>query len=713
MSSWPGSSGSRFRSAPVRGALDGQGWVRVNPGEDACLSLPGRHVLGGGSGEAGKSMDALVLSAEKHKLGLRLLQLSSGSDTKAAAQADVVLPLGREVEGVPSMYFGGLLWIPLLHVAPENPCTRVVGRALLCVEACRPNVSRDLRLLRQVPLAPTGLYLPLYKDWEAPRPPTCPVPGPALWPLESAVRALAGDDLWKKLSEEAVKPGIMSSGAFQKALQAAAESSTSPLFRAASASTSMPAASGSGMEDLHFLVATLAPIMADAGSMVPFRQLLLWMGLRKLARLVLPIARGLLRQLQQLELNGDAGLRGSSGAVSFASFQAVLQAELQRAGLPDLPAALWQLVSQRSEWLAGGHWHFDYMVFLWDLQAASGSEVALQGTRGRDTSTGAEKTGKAGADVLFWPLRSELHLQRQEPTVSPRSPVHRDAMALPRPRGTSTSFSAGLAPRPLPSLRGFQAPSAAQMPASGSVPAVPAVQAVPAGLPGLCLPGAPRARSPSPFWDLSAPRPLQELGVKNDINETVLRAVSRLSDTELQLRSLSGSEEEQLQQLRARHQRNLESLGMLQKSMLIPSATTTTIPAAAASDAARENRERIALESIGSTPLLGVSALLDLANASASFPEKTGAGLGLGAGPLPPALGSSIGPPSPPESPQPEARPPNLQLDALSQTAGPLPPPSPWIVEAEGSESGVGSGWASGTGRTNQPQPTEDDLARV
>ena len=170
------------------------------------------------------------------------------------------------------MYFGGLLWIPLLHVAPENPCTRVVGRALLCVEACRPNVSRDLRLLRQVPLAPTGLYLPLYKDWEAPRPPTCPVPGPALWPLESAVRALAGDDLWKKLSEEAVKPGIMSSGAFQKALQAAAESSTSPLFRAASASTSMPAASGSGMEDLHFLVATLAPIMADAGSMVPFRQ---------------------------------------------------------------------------------------------------------------------------------------------------------------------------------------------------------------------------------------------------------------------------------------------------------------------------------------------------------------------------------------------------------------------------------------------------------
>ena len=256
-----------------------------------------------------------------------------------------------------------------------------------------------------------------------------------------------------------------------------------------------------------------------------------------------------------------------------------------------------------------------------------------------------------------------------------------------RPRGTSTSFSAGLAPRPLPSLRGFEAPSAAQMPASGSVPAVPAVQAVPAGLPGLCLPGAPRARSPSPFWDLSAPRPLQELGVKNDINETVLRAVSRLSDTELQLRSLSGSEEEQLQQLRARHQRNLESLGMLQKSMLIPSATTTTIPAAAASDAARENRERIALESIGSTPLLGVSALLDLANASASFPEKTGAGLGLGAGPLPPALGSSIGPPSPPESPQPEARPPNLQLDALSQTAGPLPPPSPWIVEAEGSES--------------------------
>ncbi|CAE7372277.1 DAGLA [Symbiodinium sp. CCMP2456] len=701
VSAWPGSSGSRFRSAPVRGALDGQGWVRVNPGEDASLSLPGRYVLGGGSGEAGKSMDASVLSAEKHKLGLRLLQFSSGSDTKAAAQADVVLPLGREVEGVPSMYFGGLLWIPLLHVAPENPCTRVVGRALLCIEACRPNVSRDLRLLRQVPLAPAGLYLPLYKDWEAPRPPTCPVPGPASWPLESAVRALAGDDLWKKLNDEAVKPGIISSGAFQKALQAAAESSTSPLFRAASASATTPAASGAGVEDLHFLVATLAPIMADAGSTVPFRPLLLWMGLRKLARLILPIARGLLQQLQQLELKGDAGCVSADGAVTTCLCSVLCELPGRAPGIvahavnrsastvsvalvADLPAALWQLISQRSEWLAGGHWHFDYIVFLWDLQAASGSEVALQGTRGRDTSAGAEKIGKAGTDVLFWPLRSELHLQRREPTVSPRSPVQRDAMALPRPRGTSTS-SAGLAPRPLPSLRGFEAP-AAQMPFSGSAPAVPAVAAVPAGLPGLCLPGAPRARSPSPFWDLSAPRPLQELGVKNDINETVLRAVSRLSDTELQLRSLSGSEEEQLQQLRARHQQNLESLGMLQKSMLIPSATTT-IPAAAASDPARENRERIALEGIGSTPLLGVSALLDLANASASFPEKTGAGLGLGAGPLPPALGSSIGRPSPPESPQPEARPPNLQLDALSQTAGPLPPPSPWMAEAEGSES--------------------------
>ena len=31
-----------------------------------------------------------------------------------------------------------------------------------------------------------------------------------------------------------------------------------------------------------------------------------------------------------------------------------------------------------------GHWHFDYIVFLWDLQAACGSEVALQGSEGSD-----------------------------------------------------------------------------------------------------------------------------------------------------------------------------------------------------------------------------------------------------------------------------------------------------------------------------------------
>ena len=248
--------------------------MRINPGQDASLSLAGRFVLGGGSGEAGKNMDALVLTADKHKLGLRVVQLSSasdGQDSKAAAQADLLLPLGREVEGVPSMYFGGLLWVPLLHVAPENPCTRVVGRALLSLEVRRPSAAKELRLMRQLPLIPAGLYLPLYKDWEPPRAPTCTVPGPGVWPVESAVRALAGDDLWKRLSEAQVKPGVISSGAFQAAVQAAAEGSSSPLFRATSASGE-PGTSGSTVqEDLPFLVATLAPIMADADLLVPFR----------------------------------------------------------------------------------------------------------------------------------------------------------------------------------------------------------------------------------------------------------------------------------------------------------------------------------------------------------------------------------------------------------------------------------------------------------
>ena len=216
-------------------------------------------------------MDALVLSGEKHKLGLRILQLGSGGhqDPKAAAQADVLLPVGREAEGVPALYFGGLLWVPLVHVSPENPCTRVVGRALLCMEVQRPSTPKELRLMRQLPLAPAGLYLPLYKDWEAPRTPTCAAPGSAVWPLESVVRAMAGDELWKRLTEAQAKPGIISSGAFQAVVQAAG-GSASLLFRA-STPTDVADSGASMQEDLPFLVATLAPIMADAELMLPFR----------------------------------------------------------------------------------------------------------------------------------------------------------------------------------------------------------------------------------------------------------------------------------------------------------------------------------------------------------------------------------------------------------------------------------------------------------
>ena len=221
---------------------------------------------------------------------------------------------------------------------------------------------------------------------------------------------------------------------------------------------------------------------------------------------------------------------------------------------------------------------------------------------------------------------------------------------------------------------------------SGRMPRPPSLGAVPAAQPREGRSGPSRFDSPSPpvpsvgsFGGLATLPLGEQLGVKNDVNETVLRAVSRLSDTELQLRSLSGSEEEQLRQLRARHQQNLESLGMLQKSMLVPSA-------AAPFDAMTRERTGFVEPSPRSMQLHtlpGASALLDLANASTSFPETSGP-TGLGAGPLPPTEGFlpwSPQPPSPPSPQRPEPRAPEIPFSALTQTAGPLPPPSQWMSE--------------------------------
>lgn len=59
-------------------------------------------------------------------------------------------------------------------------------------------------------------------------------------------------------------------------------------------------------------------------------------------------------------------------------------------------------------------------------------------------------------------------------------------------------------------------------------------------------------------------------GVLDDVSTTALRFASRLSDTELQLRSLRGTEQEKLEQLRARHRENLAALDEQQHRMLPP-----------------------------------------------------------------------------------------------------------------------------------------------
>eukprot|EP00930_Biecheleria_cincta_P038403 TRINITY_DN26386_c0_g1_i1.p1 TRINITY_DN26386_c0_g1~~TRINITY_DN26386_c0_g1_i1.p1 ORF type:complete len:2003 (-),score=437.94 TRINITY_DN26386_c0_g1_i1:41-5536(-) len=396
-----GAGSKCWRSAPQRGQLDSQGWVRVRLGEDARLCLTGRLVLGGGppvkeKEHENQAADAALLRGESHTISLRLLQMLTPGDpqgSRLAMGAEVLLPLGRQVEGAPAPYFGGQLWIPLMHAAPDGPWTAVVGRALLRVEAERPEAGAA-RLLRQLPLAPGGLLLPLYKDWQAPKVFEAP-PGPQPWPSEAATRAIAGEDLWKRLQKDEAWPGALKSGAFQAALQAAGEGSSSPLlgggFGWLPAAASRARGPVAVQEDLSFLCSAVPPLMSDAEVLVPYPQFLVWLGIRSLARAVLPVSAGLLRRLQELDGGSSPGgggrHRAASGAVPLASFQAALRAELSQAagfagGGSDLPAALWQLLGQRTEWMLGaggpyslgGHEHFDYLVFLWDLQASVGGQ---------------------------------------------------------------------------------------------------------------------------------------------------------------------------------------------------------------------------------------------------------------------------------------------------------------------------------------------------
>jgi len=66
-------------------------------------------------------------------------------------------------------------------------------------------------------------------------------------------------------------------------------------------------------------------------------------------------------------------------------------------------------------------------------------------------------------------------------------------------------------------------------------------------------------------------------GVHDDVTTTELRFASRLSDTEMRLRSLEGTEEQQLQQLWELNRENLATLDQQQQRMLPPIATLPNV----------------------------------------------------------------------------------------------------------------------------------------
>lgn len=200
---------------------------------------------------------------------LRLLQIAGSGGTFVAAQAEASLPIGWFVEGVPAPYFGGHQWVPLLHISQERPWTSVIGRALLRVHADRPGAGERMLL----PVAPAGLFLPLYKDWQAAKSPSEPQPFPRQWHLEAAIKLIAGEELWKRLTSAESRINAIASGSFQSILRSVAEQVPSVLFSSPASPNSDSSACRMAtlQEDLAFLSASVAPMMADAEVLVPTR----------------------------------------------------------------------------------------------------------------------------------------------------------------------------------------------------------------------------------------------------------------------------------------------------------------------------------------------------------------------------------------------------------------------------------------------------------
>lgn len=321
----------RYRSPPVEGTLDGAGWLRVPFGEDARIVLPKRPSKG-----SSKEVDIEIERGEHHGLRLGVFCLS-GNRSQLIAEARVQLPTGDRSEGLPSLHFAGRIWVALLYAAPDAPSLCTVGRALFKLQA-ESSTTDAQRSFSDIPSMPSGVFLPLYKNW-------VPAPGNA-WPHAELASLALGDDLWSKLADGGEVP-------------------TCEQFETALATT------GAGyMDDILHFRAALGPFFMQPTSPIPSLVLLQWLVIRRLARQVLPKAMALLRRFKQMDRGTRGGSSSATGALPLALVQEALKAEV-----PDISPAMWEFLTTRRQWSVNpecfyGHSHFDYSIFLWDLQAS-------------------------------------------------------------------------------------------------------------------------------------------------------------------------------------------------------------------------------------------------------------------------------------------------------------------------------------------------------
>eukprot|EP00928_Gymnodinium_smaydae_P006492 TRINITY_DN12305_c0_g1_i2.p1 TRINITY_DN12305_c0_g1~~TRINITY_DN12305_c0_g1_i2.p1 ORF type:complete len:2283 (+),score=522.25 TRINITY_DN12305_c0_g1_i2:52-6849(+) len=381
-----------FRSAPMQGVEDQWGLVRVALADDARVELSERPILG-----ISTAMDLEVRSGRHHSLFVRVVNVSREPNSSAEAMAH--LPYGGE-SGLPSTYFLGRVWLPLFHVGVSDPTLSAIGRILVEVEV--DGVSDQGSRVCCPSMMPSGVWLPSYSSWSA---------ASDGWALESTLRAAIGEELWAKLvASEDGKVGAVASDGFREALLATCQE------RAAATA------------ELGFLD-SIAHSFLSPQRLAPYKQLLHWLLVRRLASVVLPCAGRLLKRLR----DADRASGSDSGTVPLATLLESLRTELSRSER-SLSAAEWEFVSQRPQWrLAspafsiGGH--FDYLTFFWDLHAAGANvgdmdpaaSVALAALPAAVPAAAPAPVTSAAASgpCIEVQVKSALHLPRMPDGSSP------------------------------------------------------------------------------------------------------------------------------------------------------------------------------------------------------------------------------------------------------------------------------------------------------